>query len=225
MAAKIIVLCNKKGGPGKTTLAINIGATLAEKGEVILIDADPQQSAVKWNSSAPEDAPLPMTVMGYHQEKVHQAIRKVVDRYDYILVDTPPSSLAVSTITRSALIAADLVLVPVTPSPLDIWEAMTISELLEEINQMREGGKVEPLQAWIVINKLKSRTTLGAEVKAALGNIGIPVIKTVIHEREAYKHAVVDGCTVLNLKGGGDGAKAAAEEIRALVKEVVRIIG
>lgn len=225
MAAKIIVFCNKKGGPGKTTLAMNIGATLAENGEVIIIDADPQQSAVKWNGAAPEDSPLPMTVLGYTHEKVHQAIRKVVDRYDYILVDTPPSSLAVSTITRSALIAADLALVPVIPSPLDIWEAMSIAELLDEINTTRESGKVDALEARLVVNKLKSRTTLGEEVKAALKNIGIPVLNSVIHEREAYKHAVVDGCTVHTLKGGGDGAKAASEEIRSLTKEIKKILG
>jgi len=193
---------------------MNVGATLAEQAGVLVIDADPQQSAVKWHGAAPEGSPMPMAVMSYSQDKVHQAIRKVVDRYDYILVDTPPSSLAVSTITRSALIAADLVLVPVVPSPLDIWEAVSISELLHEINDLREAGSVEPLQARLLVSKFKPRTTLGAEVKEALGNVGVPVLGTVIHEREAYKHAVVDGCTVHTLKGGGDGAKAASEEIR-----------
>ena len=224
MAAKIIVFCNKKGGPGKTTLAINVGATLAEKSDVILIDADPQQSAVKWSSTAPEEKPLPITVMGYFQEKVHQAIRKVVDRYDYIIVDTPPSSLAVSTITRSALIAADLAIVPVIPSPLDIWEAMSISELLDEINDVRESGNVTPLQTRLLINRLKSRTTLGGEIREALDTIGITVLKTVIHEREAYKHAVVEGCTVHMLKGGGERIKAASKEIRAVTREIKRIV-
>ena len=134
MAAKILVFCNQKGGPGKTTLAINVAAALAERAQVLVIDADPQQSAVKWADAADQDSPLPMAVMGYYQEKVHQVIRKVVDQYDYILVDTPPSSVAVATITRNALIGADLAIVPVIPSPLDVWEAVSISELLTEIN-------------------------------------------------------------------------------------------
>ena len=224
MPAKILVFCNKKGGPGKTTLAMNIGATLAENAKVLVIDADSQQSAVKWADAANEDSPLPMVVMGYYQKKVHQAIKKVADQYDYILVDTPPSSLAVSTITRSALIVADLAIVPVAPSPLDVWETMSISELLAEINEIREAGGVNPLQARLVVNKLKTRTTLGAEIKDALDNLGIPVLDTSVHERECYKHAVLDGCSIYTLKAAGASGKAAAKEIRALTQEILNTL-
>jgi chromosome partitioning protein len=220
--AKIIVVCNKKGGPGKTTVILNLSASLAGKGSVLVIDADPQQSAVKWADSAEEDDPLPMAVMGYTQEKVHQAIRKVIDQYDYILVDTPPSSLAVSTITRSALLVADLAVVPVIPSPLDIWEAVSIGVLLEEINDLREGNGVDPLQCRLLINKMKSGTSLGAEIEGALKNINIPVLSSVLHEREAYKHAALDGTSVHSVKT--NGGRAASKEIAQLTKEIVKII-
>jgi len=222
MPAKVLVLCNKKGGVGKSTLAVNVGAALAKKGKVLIIDADPQQSATKWNDAAPEDAPLPMAVMGYPQEKVHQAIRKVMDQFDYILVDTPPSSLAVSTITRSALLGADLALVPVIPSPLDIWEAISIAELLEEINEIRESGGVTLLKSRLVVNRLKARTTLGGEVVDALGNLNIPMLSTMVHEREAYKHAVVEGCTVHDLKG--DAGRIASDEIIDLTREILKVL-
>ncbi len=224
MPAKILVFCNKKGGPGKTTLAMNIGATLAQNAKVLVIDADPQQSAVKWADAADEDSSLPMVVMGYYQEKVHQAIKKVADQYDYLLVDTPPSSLAVSTITRSALIVADLAIVPVVPSPLDVWETISISELLAEVNEVREAGGVNPLQARLAVNKLKTRTTLGAEIKEALDNLGIPVLDTSVHERECYKHAVLDGCSIHTLKAAGASGKAAAKEIRALTQEILNTL-
>ena len=222
MPAKVIVLCNKKGGVGKSTLAINIGAALSKRGPVLVIDADPQQSATKWSDAAPEDSPLPMAVMGYPQEKVHHAIRRVVDQFDFILIDTPPSSLAVSTVTRSALLGADLALVPVIPSPLDIWEAVSISELLAEMNDIRETGGVDPLHGRLVVNRLKPRTTLGGDVAEALGQLDLPMLETSIHEREAYKHAVLDGCTVLDLKGSA--GRAASDEIMGLTREVLGVL-
>ena len=220
MPAKIIVFCTPKGGAGKTTIAFNVAATL--KGKVLLLDADPQRSTLKWADAAPEDAPLPMVVMGYTGEKIHREIKKAVDQYHYILVDTPPSALAVSTVTRSALLAADLAVVPVIPSPLDIWEAVGIAELLSEINEIREAGGVESLKARLLINRLKSRTTFGREIKEALDNIGVPVLKTAIHEREAHKHAVLDGCSIHQVKGAG--GRAASDEIQRLTRELIRIV-
>ena len=220
MPAKIIVFCTPKGGAGKTTIAINVAATL--KGNVLLLDADPQQSALKWADAAPEDTPLPMAVMGYTGSKIHREIKKVVDSYEFILVDTPPSALAVSTVTRSALLGANLAIIPVIPSPLDIWEAAKIADLMSEINEIRESGEVDPLQARLLVNRLKSRTTFGTEIKDALKNIGVPVLKTVIHEREAHKHAALDGCSVHQVRGAG--GKSASEEIQQLTKELSRIV-
>lgn len=220
--AKVIVVCNKKGGPGKTTICINIGATLAEKNSVLVIDADPQQSSLKWADTAEEDNPLPMAVMGYTQEKVHQAIRQQMENYDYILVDTPPSSLAVSTITRSALLVADLAVLPVIPSPLDIWETVSIGTLLSEINELREGNGVKALISRLLVNKLKAGTSLGEEIREALDEINVPTFKTTLHEREAYKHAALEGTSVHQIKTAG--GRAASEEIRTLTKEVSRIV-
>lgn len=220
MPAKIIVFCTPKGGAGKTTLAINIAATL--RGKVLLLDADPQQSALKWANVAPDDSPLPMVVMGYTGDKIHRELQKVVDQYQYIIIDTPPSALAVASATRSALIAADLVLVPVIPSPVDIWEAMTTAALLAEINDIRESGQLPPLQARLLINKLKARTTFGAQINAALTQVGIPILNTAIREREAHKHAALDGCSVHKVKTSG--AKPAAAEISQLTREIRHIV-
>jgi len=221
LPARILVFCTPKGGAGKTTLAVNIAASL--KGNVLLLDADPQRSALKWADAAPEDVPLPMVVMGYDGDKIHRQLKKVVDQFNYILVDTPPSALAISTVTRSALLAGDLALVPVIPSPLDIWEAANIARLLGEINEMRESSGVSALEGRLLINKLKARTTFGTEVKEALDKIEIPTLQTAIHEREAYKHAVLDGCSVHGVKGAG--GKAASEEIRSLTAEIITIVG
>lgn len=218
--AKIIVFCTPKGGAGKTTLAFNVAATLP--GKTLLLDADPQRSALKWADGAPEDAPLPMAVMAYTGDKIHREIRKVVQDYGFVLVDTPPSALATSTVTRSALLAADLAIVPVIPSPLDIWEAASIAELIAEINDIRGSGGVAPLAARLAVNRLKPRTTFGNDIREALEDIGIPTLKTAIHEREAYKHAVLDGTSVHGITG--PGGRAAAAEIDKLTRELTRIV-
>ena len=214
MTAKIIVIATPKGGAGKTTVSINLGACL---GDALLIDTDPSQSAVKWSDAA-EDGSLPLAVMGFTGTKVADAIRKVVERFKYILVDTPPSALSMGSPARSALLAADLVIVPVVPSPIDIREAVEITPFLDEINEIRKSGGVSALKARLLVNKLKSGTTFGAEIKEALQGVGIPVFKAVLHEREAHKHAALDGVSVLQIRGD------AGTEVEQLAAEVRRII-
>ncbi len=225
MRAKILGFCNKKGGTGKTTLAVNVGATLAENAKVLIIDADPQLSVIKWKNAAAQDSLFPIEVMKYHDENVHLIIREKANQYDYILVDTPPSGLAVSKITRSALIGADLALIPVLPSPLDVWETMTIADLFTEINKVRKSSDVPPIEARFVIYRAKARTSLCAEIKGVLESIGYPVLETMIHERECHKHAVLAGCTILTLRDSRASTKAAVREIRSLTEEIVTIIG
>ena len=214
----VIVFCNVKGGSGKTTLAINVGASL--KGRTLLMDADPQQSAVKWADSAPEDQPLPMGVMGYTGRQIHREIQRMTDQYDYIAVDTPPSALVATPVIRSALMVADLAVVPVGPSPLDIRETLTIAELIQEISDVR--GDDDPLHARLVVNRLRTGTTFGAEVRDALQDIGIPVCKAVIHEREAHKHAALDGVSVHQIHT--PGGKAGVADISRLSSELIRIL-
>jgi cellulose biosynthesis protein BcsQ len=86
-----IVFTNIKGGSGKTTLALNVAASL--KGSILLLDCDPQHSVVKWVDSAEE--PLSMVCVGYDGENPHREIQKMEGQYDHIIVDTPPSGLAV----------------------------------------------------------------------------------------------------------------------------------
>lgn len=220
--AKMLVFCNKKGGPGKTTLGINVGAVLAGIGKVLVIDADPQQSAVKWANAAQDGNPFPMAVVGYTQEKVHLLVRQMADKHDYIIIDTPPSSLAASTITRSALMVADVAVIPVTPSPLDLWEVISMSEIIAEVNVIRESGNVPLVKPRLVINKLRRGTILGADIKDAISKTGIPTFTTNIHFRECYKHAVVEGSSVLSLKG--NSSTKAAQEIKSLTQEILQTL-
>ena len=222
MAAKIIVFCNVKGGPGKTTLSINVAATLAQKAKVVVVDADPQQSAVKYDSDAPDQGGLPMPVVGFPEEKVNHTLRKLIDDYDYIVVDTPPSGLAISSITQSALIPADLAVVPVGPSPLVIRETLPMSALFEEINALRETAGVALLESRLVINRYDARKTLNQQLDAALAHIPIPRLRTKVRDREAFNHAALDGCSIHQTRAWG--WKEASADIHALTAEIRRII-
>lgn len=222
MAARIIVFCNVKGGPGKTTLAINVAATLARDAKVVVVDADPQQSAVKYDSDAPDGKSLPMPVVGYPKEKINHTLRKLVDDYDYIVVDTPPSSLAVSNITRSALIPADLAVVPVNPSPMVIRETLLMGALFEEINDLRESAGAAMIATRLLINQYDPRKALNKQLPEALSNIPIKQMRTKVREREAFNHAALDGCSVHETRASG--WKDASEDIQMLTDEIKKIV-
>jgi len=222
MAAKIIVFCNVKGGPGKTTLVINVAATLARNAKVTVIDADPQQSAVKYDSDALDERGLPMPVVGYPKEKINQTLRKLIDDYEYILVDTPPSSLAISNITKSALIPADLAIVPVIPSPMVIRESLPMSALLEEINELRDSADAPPVESRLLINRYDSRKAFSKQISAALKHMPIKQMKTMVRDREAYNHAALDGCSVHETRASG--WKDASLDIRKLTTEIKKIV-
>ena len=110
---------NQKGGVGKSTLSICLAASLARTGaRVLLIDADPQGSALDW-AAARQGPPL-FTVVGFPRPSIHKEIGQIGQGYDHIVIDGPPR---VTDLARSAIMASDVVVIPVQPSPYDIWAA------------------------------------------------------------------------------------------------------
>src|SRR5918992_1151210 len=116
MTAKILAVVNQKGGVGKTTLSMQLAGTLAARNQrVLVVDADPQGTASRWASSAPDDEPFSATVVSLAAagNKLHREVVKLARDYDYIIVDCPPAVDSIN--SRSALLIADLALVPVIP--------------------------------------------------------------------------------------------------------------
>ena len=211
--ARIIALVNQKGGPGKTTLTMHLASELSRReARVLVADADPQGTATRWAATAPDDIPFPAAVagLGGTGARLHRELRKYLEPYDFIVVDCPPS--ADSPLSHSALLVADLALVPVIPSPPDLWAGIAIRQVIANVCAINEN-----LKARLIVNQYKPRTRLAIRTLELLPRYGIPVFQTQIGDREAFRHAAAAGLTVADLPR----AAKAAEEISMLTDEVI----
>jgi chromosome partitioning protein len=203
-----IALVGNKGGAGKTTLAVNLAAALKVLGRVALIDADPQRSVLQWRAMSDCENGLP----------VHDAVkalevtaRQLAGDFDHLVIDCPPSVEAVQ--TRLALRLANVALIPVQPSPLDLWATVHIEH---EVDKARQ---VNPLlRALIVINQFEPRTRLSRMIDQALAEMTVPAARTAIRRRMAYRMSALEGRSVFEL---GRHGTAAGEEIQQLMREVM----
>jgi chromosome partitioning protein len=216
--ATILATVNQKGGSGKTTVSMQLAGALSRRGRrVLVIDADPQATATRWAASADDDAPFPAAVVGLSaaNEKVHREVKKFVSDYQFILIDCPPA--ADSPVPKSALLVADFALVPIIPSPLDLWAAVGIREVIENVSAINE-----TLTARLIINQCQPQTTLARDIMGILDEYRIPPCKTRIHQRTAYRQSATFGQTVHDF---GSKAAQAIDEVERLTDEILSLIG
>jgi chromosome partitioning protein len=205
----ILGLLNQKGGVGKTTLAVNLAAALTLRGDrVLLIDADPQGSALDW-AAAREGAPL-FAVVGLPRPTVHKEIAVVGQGYDHIVIDGPPR---VTDLARSAIMASDVVMIPVQPSPYDIWAAEEVVKLIDEARVYKE-----KLKSVFAVNRKIANTAIGRDVGEALAAYRVPVLRATITQRVVFAEAVAQGQSIFESDPGGP----AAQEVRALLDELLQ---
>jgi chromosome partitioning protein len=184
-------------------------AGLGQRGRALVIDADPQGSAVQWSGLAPEDRPFPVSVIMVGGDLAREVDRFRED-YDYILIDCPPSLETER--ANKAMLASDQVLIPVLPSPVDLWASMRLAELVESIRQQRP-----QLEARFVINQLEPRSALSRAMQSALEEFDIPALESNIRRRAVYRNAAMEGRSVFCLGKQGETARA---EITNLIGEV-----
>ncbi len=204
----IIAVLNQKGGVGKTTLAVHLCAAFAEDGtRVLLIDADPQGSSLDWAASR-EAAPL-FGVVGLPKTNLHKEIPSHAANYDHVVIDGPPRS---NELTRSAIMAADLIVIPIQPSPYDVWATAETVEMVREARAFRND-----LGAVFAINRKIVNTVIGRDVRAALASYEVPTLEATVCQRVSFAESAAKGRTVIETAPGS----LAACEIKQLAREIL----
>lgn len=203
---QVIAVLNQKGGSGKTTIATHLARALQLDGaDVLLVDSDPQGSARDW-AAVREDQPL--TVVGIDRPTIDRDLKNVA-RKDFVVIDGAPQA---ADLAVSAIKAASFILIPVQPSPYDIWATADLVELVKQRIEVTDGK----LQAAFVVSRAIKGTRIGAEVTDALNGYGLPVLESRITQRVSYPGTAATGTTVLEAEPDGD----ASREIRALMNEI-----
>jgi chromosome partitioning protein len=198
----IVGVLNQKGGVGKTTLSVNIAASFARLGgRVLLIDADPQGSSLDW-AAARQEAPL-FSVVGLPRATIHKEMDEIGKGYDHVVIDGPPR---VTELARSAIMASDVILIPVQPSPYDIWAADEVVKLITEARVYREG-----LKAAFVVNRKIANTAIGRDVAT---------FKAQVIQRVVFAEAAAQGRAIYEI----DETSAATKEIEAVRDELMGLM-
>jgi chromosome partitioning protein len=206
----IISILNPKGGSGKTTVSTNLAHSLHQRGHsVLLVDSDPQGSARDWHA-ADEANPLPLVALD--RPNNIKTLSTLAASHDFIVID---GAAKLEDMIAAAIKASDFVLIPVQPSPYDLW---AVSDLVEFIKARQEVTDGKPPAAFIISRAMRG-TKLGQEIEQALTEYALPVFKTQITQRQAYPQTAAEGRTVFQ----GSNADAIAE-INALTDELLTFI-
>lgn len=185
----IISVLNLKGGVGKTTLSTNLAYCLQTRNKrVLLVDSDPQGSARDWHSNGNGEM---LEVIGLDRPTLCKDIDRLHGRYDFIVIDGAPhlTSMAIQ-----SLLCSDIILIPVQPSPYDVWASKTLVDLVKQRQEVSNG---RPYAAFVVSGQIVG-TKIGKEVRDVLSEYGLPVFDAGTCMRVSYPETAARGQTVLD---------------------------
>jgi chromosome partitioning protein len=214
MPGLIITVAQQKGGSGKTTLSAHLATALAYSGlNVAVLDCDPQGSLGEWFEAREQTLGEEQTGLTFRTASgwgARREARSLAGSYDAVVIDTPPKT---DTEARPAIEAATLVIVPVQPSPMDVWACGSTIALASK----------ERTPALLVLNRVPPRASITEEMASALDETDAPLASTRIGNRVGFAGAMKLGLTIMDTDRSGKGA-AEMEALRAEVIKEARAI-
>jgi chromosome partitioning protein len=207
----VLSITNLKGGVGKTTVSVNIATALAHRNyKVCIVDTDLQQtSSVRWSGQRDDDAKrVPVFAVG---EKLNKEVEALNKDYQVVIIDGTPQ---LSELASRTILASDVVIVPISPSGYDFWAFEQFMQHYKRVKTLKED-----LEAYILLNRFSESTNIGREVRKALSEFDVPIMKNFLAERVAYQETSIQGLGIVEYKD-----RKAKLEMAALVDEVEGII-
>lgn len=213
MSPQVYSFQNQKGGSGKSTAAINFAGEMALRGKrVLFIDTDPQGTALDWAAArTAADLSSLFSVVGYPRVGLHKEIHHLSQGYDIVVIDNPARA---TDIPRSNILAADTVVIPVQPSPADIWATNEVLKLLEDASAFKE----TIISAFLVSRRIVG-TSLGKSVRESLEGRGPTLLDATIGQRIVYAESFITGQVVKEIEPDS----VAAEEISGMADELTKL--
>jgi chromosome partitioning protein len=170
-----IAIVNLKGGVGKTTTAVYLGAALAKLGPTLLVDADEHRSALSWSERVGEE--FPCSVVALPVRDIHKRLQRISGQFEHVIVDTPPNDAAIA---RSAVLASQVVVVPISPSTMDMDRLADTFQLIAEVESSHE------MELFVLITRARTGTRLAREVRIVLDEMNAPVLAAQVPLAEVY---------------------------------------
>lgn len=189
-----VAVVNLKGGTGKTVTAVHLAAALAGHGRTLLVDADPQGSALSWSEEAGD---LPFAVVGLPVRDIHRRVEQLLPGVVHTVVDTPPGDRA---IVRSAIAAADVVVVPISSSVMELDRLRPTLDLIAEVEMMT------PVRTFVLLTRVRTATRSGRLAREILAEAGVALLEAQIPLRESLS-------TSFGMKPSADFYRDVLEEL------------
>lgn len=214
--ARRIAVLSQKGGAGKTTVSMQLAAGLSRRGaRVGVVDLDPQQSALRWAQSAAVGQGFPAEVRSLSGKpaQLASAVDEFARECDFLVLDCPPSIEHPHVST--ALDVAHVALMPVVPSPPDLWSARAMEQLI-----LQTMFKRPKLSGTILINRAQ-RTALSASVVKLLREFELPVMRAGMSQRNAFAQSAATGGSVFDF---GKSSALAQAEVDRIIDALLSLI-
>lgn len=209
----VFAVMNGKGGAGKTTICLGLGRALNLVGrDVVLVDSDPQGSMKDWADEHPEQ---PVQIYTIERTQLAAQIPKL--KNEIIIID---GTAKAADLAKKTIAVADIILIPVQPSPLDVWATGDTVAMIQDHQEAQIAAGQKPVRAFFVVSRAIGNSKLSQGIAKTLKGYGFPVLNTRLVSRTAHPNAQASGQTPLDTQPGG----AAARELRALRDEVLALI-